>query len=390
VGTVKVDSNRKAVQHLEGGIVDEIKVRDGDRVKAGDILVVLDRTQAKATLTLYHGRKVTIAARAARLIAERDGLDEIPFSDWLDAGSGEETVRDAIRVQSDTLENRRDTLHGQVEILNQKIAQSYEEINGFERQLAAQARELAIVSKDEASVRKLLGSGFAKKPRLLQLERDKARLEGNIGQSESRIALIHQRIAEAKLKINGLKREFYEKTLKELQDAQVHLLEVTERERAARDILARTEIKTSISGTIVNTQVHSMGGVIAPGATLMEIVPEDDSLIVEAKVDPQDIDVVHVGLPAQVRFTAFSQRNILPAEGIVTYLSADSLVDERTGETHYTARVTVGESFRNRMNGTKLYPGMQAEIMILTGERTALEYLLKPIENSFRRAMTEN
>ena len=390
VGTVKVHSNRKTVQHLEGGIIETIKVRDGDTVAVGDILVTLDETQARATLELYRGRRISLSALEARLIAERDGANEIEFPAWLRDVDVRNAAEKAMRGQAATLRNNRDTLGGESDILRQQIAQLHQEIKGLTDRIDAETQELGIVSEDEKSVRALLGKGYAQKPRLRQLQRDAARLAGSIAQHKSMIAQIRQRISETRLKISHLQKDFRERTLQKLQEVHAQLSDVTEHVRSASHILKRTKIVAPISGTIVNAQVHTAGGVVAPGAALMEIVPSGDKLIVEAKVNPLDIDVIHKGLPARVRFTAFSQRNLLPVEGTVTDISADSLIDDQTGAAYYLARIALEKDYRGKIDGAKLYPGMQTEVMITTGERTALDYFLKPIEDSFRRAMTDS
>ena len=389
-GTVKVDSNRKSIQHLEGGIVGEIMVRDGDRVAAGDVLVVLDATQAKAAQDLHRARRVATAARLARLVAERDGSDKISFDVELQAQGDDPAVREALRVQTDAFDGRRTALAGQTDILEQRMAQSEQEIQGLKQQIAAQTKEYGIVTAEIADVEKLLAKGLTQKPRLIALQKNAAQLEGLIAQNRSRVALARQQIVEAQLRAESLKRDFAGSVIEELQQAQAELNEVAERERAARDVLARTRIRSPFTGTVVNAQIHSAGAIIAPGATLMEIVPENDRLVVEARVDPRDIDVVHVGLPAKVRFTAFSQRNTSLTNGTVTYVSADSLIDERSGQAYYLARVATDAGLADLSGMGRIFPGMQAEVMIATGERTMLDYFLKPIEDSFRRAMTES
>jgi len=388
-GNVKVSSSRKEIQHLEGGIVQDIKVRDGDFVTAGDILVVLDETQRRAALQLYHTRWLDLVAREARLIAERDGLNDIVFPAILmNTVQSTDTTRDVVAVQRETFKNRQESLAGQQAMVRQQILQAREEISGLKEHVEATNVELSIVREDIENVSALLKQGYAQKPRLQELKRDATSIQSDLAKSKSRMAALSRKIAELNLQEIALETKFREQTLHALQDTQAQLADASEQTRAAADTLSRTHVVAPISGTIVNNRLHTVGGVIAPGATLMEIVPSNDRFVIEARINPLDIDVVREGLEARVHFLALSQRNQRPLEGVLDHVSADSLIDEQTGAAYYLAHVVLEDSPGN--GGLVLHPGMQAEVMISTGKRTAMDYFMKPIKDSFRRALTES
>ena len=389
-GVVSVDTNRKTIQHFEGGIVGEIKVRDGDKVVAGQVLIRLDDTRARATLELLRGRQVAASALEARLIAERDGKRKIAFPGWLVKARENPKSRETIGGQVNIFEARRNALVGQTSILNQGIAQYSEEINGLRGQIGSEDRQYELITDELKGLRDLFEKGFAKKPRILALEREAARINGSRSQNLARIARAEQSIAEARLRINELRTEMINQAVAELRDVQSELFELAERVKAAEDVLRRTEIRAPLDGTVVDLQVHTPGGVIAPGERLLDIVPSGERLVVEARVDPGDIDVVHPGLRARVRFTAFNQRSVVAIDGTVTSVSADSLVDERSGVSYYLARVELAEDFAKQRGDVTLYPGMPAEVMIVTGARTALDYFMRPIARSLNRAFRED
>ena len=389
-GVVIVDTKRKTVQHLEGGIVGEILVQEGDTVSAGQVIIRLDETQPRAMLELLKGRYRAASALQARLMAERDGRERIDFPDWLLAESDDPKVAEVIDGQVNIFVARRKALAGQVAIIEQRIAQFAEEIKGLKGQIVAEDTQLRLISDEISVVRDLLAKGLARRPRLLALQRREAEIEGSRSQNEALIARVKQNIAEARLHISELQTTLINEVVKELRDVQSEQFDLTERMRAAEDVLHRTEIRAPIAGTIVALQVHTPGGVIASGEPLLDIVPSEDRLVIEARVDPKDIDVVHPGLPAQIRLTAFPLRTTPMLDGRVAYVSADRLVDKRTGQPYYVARVLFDESQEEVLDDLVLYPGMPAEVMIVTGSGTALDYILKPITTSLNRALREN
>jgi HlyD family type I secretion membrane fusion protein len=388
-GVISVETQRKTIQHLEGGIVGEILVRDGDEVAADAILVVLDDTQARATLDLLRGRHRGARALEARLIAERDGAADIAFPEEI-RDSADTDVAELVRAQRNIFMGRRQSIAGQVAIMQQRIAQIQQEIRGLEGQTAAQAEQLALTNEEIASNQKLVDQGLSGKTRLLELQRALAEVTGEHSQSLAAIARAQQNIEETRLEMADLRTNFMNEAVQQLGVVQTELLDLGEQIRAAEDVLRRTVIRSPMAGTVVGMQVHTVGGVVAPGQALLDVVPKGDRLIVEAFVDPNDIDVVEVGLEAQVRLTALTQRNLAPLEGHVTTVSADRLMDERTGASYFLARVELDDDPAAKLGGERLYPGMQAEVMIVTGARTTLDYLSRPLVDSFNRAFREN
>ena len=388
-GIVSVDTSRKTIQHLEGGIVEEILVRDGDQVSAGQILIRLERTQPEATLDLLTARLITAASREARLIAERDGKKEIEFPELFEAPENQTRRSEAIVSQNNIFIARRNAIKGQTAILGQRIAQIEEEIVGLRGEIDSEIRQLALIEEELVGVRELVEKQLTRKSRLLELERRAAEIEGEKSRNEARISRARQQIGETHLQISELGTQMMNEVLVELRDVQSELSDLTERVRAAKDVLRRTEIRTTLDGTVVGLSVHTAGGVIGPGQALMDIVPSQDRLVIEARIDPSDIDIMQPGLPANIRLTAFNQRDLVPLAGTVTRVSADLLTDERTGFGYYLARVEIDPGQSAALDDLKLYPGMQAEVMIVTGQDTALNYLLKPIGRTLRRAFRE-
>ena len=390
-GEVTIDTNRKTIQHLEGGIISEILVRDGDIVAPGQALIRLEKIQSRAELELLQGRHITASAIEARLIAERDGQTEILFPEWLLDRLEEPEVIDTVAGQINIFASRQESLDHQTQILRQRIAQFGEEITGLEGQIAAENVQLQLIAEESSDVRHLVESGLARRPRLLALEREAAALEGQRSQNLAGIARARQSISEAELRISELNTELGNEVVQLLSETQAELFDLADRIRASEDKLIRTEVRAPIGGTIVSLQVHTLGGVIGPGASLLDIVPSDDPLVIEARIDPGDVDVVRPGLDAQVRISAFSQQNIKPIPGIVTYVSADRLDDERTGVGYYVARIKLAEKdIAEALSGAKIQPGMQAEVMIATGARTVLEAIIRPLSDSFNCSFRED
>lgn len=389
-GIVSVDTNRKTIQHLEGGIVGEIRVREGAAVKAGQVLIRLDEIQPRASLELLLGRLMAAKALEARLIAERDDESGIEIPDELLSRGDDPKIAKIIHGQSRIFESRNAAINGQVAILGRRQAQLGEEINGLKNQIKAEEKQLALIGEEIADVEGLIRKGLARKPRLLSLKREAAEIEGSKGKNQAAVARSRQQIDETRLRIAELRTNRVNEVVQELREVQTELFDLTERMGAARDVLSRTEIRAPLDGTVVNLRVHTTGGVIAPGEPLLDIVPSDEPLVIEARVDPNDIDIVHPGLFAQVRLSAFSSRTMVPIDGRVVWVSADSLTDERTGQSYYLARVELTGDLAKVLEGASLYPGMAAEVMVVTGARTTLEYLVRPIAQSLNRAFRED
>lgn len=389
-GTVKVLSNRKKIQHLEGGIVREILVRNGDTVKEGDVLLRLDRTQAAARADIINGRYYTERAAIARLEAERDNAEEITFPAELAEKRGDAAMDEVLEGQEKLFEARRATLQGELGLLEERVGQLEEEIRGLRAEVGSRSRQISLIEKELEGLRELHAKGYAPRTRLLALEREEARLRGERGAQKARIARAKRLIGETRMKILQTQQAYREKVITELREHQSQVMDLQERKHAADIWLTRTDIRATATGAIVGMNVHAMGQVLQPGETILEIVPSDDMLIVEATVRPVDRDDVLVGLPAEVAFTGFSRRITPKLNGEVVYISADSMVDEKTGAAFFVARVAVSDEEVKRLGEHKLQPGMPANVFIKTGARTPLNYLLKPLTESLSYAWRES
>jgi len=388
-GNVVVESRRKTVQHLEGGIVRGILVAEGARVEPGMPLVVLDQTQARSALDTMRSQQDELLAREARLLAERAGADAVEFPPSLTDRADDPRIADLIDGQRRLFAARWESLRGQVDILVQRTGQLDAEAEGLRAQVASTESQLALIAEEMQDARSLVSKGLERKSRLLSLERETANLGGRRGEYLASIARSEQRRGETTLQILDLRNKRVEDLAKELREVQGKLRELEERRHAAEDILDRTVVRAPVAGTVMNVQVHTSGGVIGAGKPILDIVPDDDSLLIEAKLRATDIDSVHTGLPARIRLTAFKQRTTPVLSGRVTYVSGDALTDQRTGTTTYSAHVVVDRGELERAGGLSLQPGMPAEVMIVTGRRTAADYFLSPLTDSFARAFRE-
>ena len=389
-GKVILDSNRKEIQHLEGGIIKEILVKEGDTVAAGQVLLRMEDASAQARSNLIRGQYLTARAAEARLLAERDNRDTITFPAELTSLEPSDTqVREILETQRRLFSNRRDAVRGQIDVMNQKIAQSGDEIRGYREQVSAANSQIGLLGEEITVVQGLLAKGNALKPRLLALQRTQADMMGQRGQAQAMISRANQTINEAKIAILNQKNDYLNKANTELKDVQTQLSDLSEQGIAAGDVVRRIELKAPLAGTVTGLAVHTVGGVVQPGQVLMTLVPSDDKLVVEALINPTDIDVVQAGLKAQVRLTAFHIRSLRPVDGTVVNVSADRFDNERTGEAYFTARVEIPQSELKDLGDIKLTPGMPAEVLIVTGSRTMLSYLVRPIRESFGHAFHE-
>ena len=388
-GEVSVSSHRKTVQHLEGGIVAEIGIRDGDTVERGQLLIRLDATRARAKLAIVVGQLRLMRARESRLVAERDGAEAIAFHPELLSQESDPVMAEILDGQRQLFAARRAALLGEIEILEQRTGQFREEIGGLEGLKRARERELAIIQDELAGLRALHQQGFAPLQRIRELERMAEQLEGERGEHTADIARAQNGIAEARLQILQLEKDTRESVVAELHEVQATVFDLAERRVAALDELQRLEIRAPLRGTIVGLSVHTVGGVVAPGEPVLQIVPEDDELVIRARVQPQDIDKVSIGHSARVRLTAFDLRSTPQLTGQVEVVSADRMTDPATGSTYFEVLTRIPESELDTLDGLRLVPGMPAETFIETGERTPLSYLLKPLSDGFARAFRD-
>jgi len=387
-GVVRVEGQRKTIQHLEGGIVSEILVRDGERVEQGQVLVRLDDTQPQANLKLLRGRFLVAKALEARLMARRDDLPVINFPKVLRGGDANE-IAPILAGQVRIFQARTNALNTETSILNRRIFQLDEEISGLQGQIRSSERQLVLIRDELSVLLELLEKGLTRRDRILVLQRNVAEIEGNQSRLVADVARAGQKITETQLQIDGLRTNLMNDVVQLLSDTRKELFDLAQRMVSLEDILSRTEVQAPLAGTVVDLAVHSIRGVVAPGARLLDIVPKIQSLVVEVKVQPIDIDIVRVELSAEVRFTAFDTSTSTPVEGIVKSVSADRLTDDLTGADYFLARVEVTGELDDALNGAELLPGMQAEVMIQTGERTPLDYLISPVSKSLQRAMRE-
>jgi HlyD family type I secretion membrane fusion protein len=386
-GTIQVEGNRKAVQHLEGGIVAELPVYEGAIVKAGERLVRLDDTMARASVDQMLGQLRAAVAQEARLVAERDDRAEITIPAELAALGNDPSVAEMLAAQQSIFASRRESILGQTNILRQRDLQAQEQIAGLSAQVKAQERALALVTDEAETVATLVKSGLERKPRLQGLQRQIAEIEGQRAHNLAEIARIRQTISETALRVIDLRTQMLTDAVRLLREEQTRIYDLRERLRAAEDVLARLEIRAPVSGKVVGLKVFTVGGVVQPREPIMEIVPTT-SLIVEAQVSPADIDTVRAGLPVRLNFSAFASWIVPTIDGTVTDVSGDRFVDQRTGASHYMARIAVNAQQVAKHN-LELRPGMPVEAMIVTGKRTMLQYLLEPVTAILRRSLTE-
>lgn len=390
-GQVVLDTNRKTIQHLEGGIIAEIFVREGQMVKEGDPLVRLDETAAKARLDLFKSQSISARATEARLLAARDNKKKITFpADLLKEKDTNPVVAENIDSQRRLFKTQKKNLEGQLAILRQKSEQYKDEIEGLEAQKQSATDQIKLLREEIATVEKLLKAGNAMKPRLLALQRNASALEGQRGEYQSGISRAQQSIAETEISMINLKNEYLNKVVSELKDAQAQIADLDERLRASEDTVSRIIIPAPIGGQVTGLKVHTIGGVIAPGEKIMDIVPKDDKLIVEVMVETQDIDVVHPDQEAMVRLSAYRARYVPLLQGKVTYVSGDSFVDERTGVPYYRTRIEIDYGEMEVLENVKLYPGMPTQALIVTGSRSFMSYLIDPFMLSLNHAFRED
>lgn len=390
-GVVVVDSSVKKVQHATGGIVAELRVRDGDRVKAGDILVRLDETQTLASATIITTSFDELLARQARLETERDNADQIVFPKALlerAPDSNSEASR-AIAAERTLFDLRRQARSGQKAQLRERSAQLQDEIKGYLGQAEAKQREVDFIHQELEGVRTLWQKNLVPITRLTALERDSARLDGERSQLSGMVAQAKGKIAEIELQIIQVDQDLRSEVGKDLIEARSKLSELAERKTAAFDLLNRIDIRAPQTGRVHELAVHTVGGVISPGEQIMLIVPDADALAVEVKIAPRDIDQVYVGQTAAMRFAAFNQKTTPEVEGEVSVVSADLTEDKRTGTSFYTARVLLKPEEQARLGDAKLVPGMPVDVFIQTPGRTAFSYLTKPLRDQAERAFKE-
>lgn len=383
--TVVVESNAKQVQHLEGGIVAEIKVKDGQQVKAGDVLIRLDQTETRASLGILDAQLNELLARLARLRAERDGADTITFNDVIKLSVTSTELEKARKGQLKLFASRKKTVASEKEQIEQRVKQLNEEIRGLQSQKKSRRNQLRFLKDELIGLRSLANDGFVPKSRLLALERQAADLEGERGQYTADMARARGRIAEVKVQAAQSESERRNETLTELRNVQANVAELLERRRTATSRLARINILAPRDGYVHNLSVHTVGGVIPPRDPIMSIIPEQDALELEARVDPSDIHRVFDGQSVVVRFSSLDASRTPELTGAVSRVPAASTQADGQTPPFYVVRVSIADGELAKLNGQALKPGMPAEVYIETGDRKAIAFLLKPFMDALPR-----
>jgi len=387
-GSVVVDSNVKKVQHLTGGIVGELLVREGDHVRAGDILMRLDETTLRAGLAIYAKGLDEMRARKARLASERDRAEQMVIPPGLLDNASADLVA-ALDSERKLFELRAAARRGQKSQLRQRIAQLEDEIRGYAAMQQAKAEEIELIQRELTGVRNLWEKNLIQITRLTVLEREAARLKGELGQSTASTAQVRGKVTEIELQIIQIDQELSSEVAKELREIDGRIGEFIERKVTAEDQLKRVDIRAPQNGVVHQLNVHTVGGVVGAAEPVMLIVPETDLLTVEAKISPSDIDQVYPGQVANLRFSAFNQRTTPEIFGKISRISADVTPDQRTGQNFYTARISIAPEELARLGTVKLLPGMPAEVFAKTYDRSVLSYFVKPLSDQVARAFRE-
>lgn len=388
-GSVVVASGRRVIQHFEGGIVKEIFVKEGTLVKKSALLVILENTHAKAASQINQNELWQLLGAKARISAELNGVNTLTFSEELSHANLPATD-EIMRLQQDLLIANLRTYNSSVDIYKQRIEQLNEEINGKQAEVKANIEQLQYINKELNDVETLAKKKLVKMSRLFGLKREAAGLTGKQGEINAKIAELKQKIGETNLHIIALAEKQRKDLLDEQRETHKKLSEILERQKTSTDVLTRTEIRSPIAGTVMNLKIHTIGGVIKPGEPIMDIVPVHEALIIEARISPLDIDVVHEGLTAKVVLSGLSQRNMPKLLGKVTSVSADSITEPATNKTYFSVQVEVSAKELKKLGSQSLYPGMPAEVMIITKTATPWDYFTTPILKSFDHAFREN
>ena len=392
-GQVTVENYRKTIQHLEGGIVESIRVRDGDWVEKGQILVTLDDTQPRSQLEVLRGQQLISLAREARLIALRDDQARIVFPPELLDAKGDARADEAMRVQSQTFQARRQSYENEIRLYQEQIGQLHAKERGLQAQKNSRDQLMRSYGSELQDFQTLLKEGYSDKQTVRDLERKFADSQGQSGELQSNLAAVELQISETRLKVLQLQKELQSEVIKELAEVQSNLFELREKIHALEQTVDRSVIRAPESGRVLGLAAHTLGGVITPGSRILEIVPQNEKLLIEAKVSPMDIDRVKVGQKAEIRFSVFKAKKLPRIEGKVLSISADSLVTEDAEHTaYYLTRVEVdaeGLAAFARLN-LELLPGMPVEVLIHTGKRTFFQYLADPLTDSFARSLLED
>jgi len=387
-GVVQVEGKRKTIQHLEGGIVSEILVANGEKVDLGESLILLDAVKDRAELDILQGRSYNTRALVDRLIAERDDGTAVTFSKWLEgAASSDERARNAIASEQALFQARLTDRNGEAEVLQQRIAQYQQQINGLRSVLESKNRVSVSLQEEIADLSELLEEGYVDKQRLRELERGLAQNLGEISDLTAKIAAAEVAIGETRLQILQLGKRFKTEVVNDLTEAQEQFYDLQQQLATTSDRVERATVRAPVGGIILNLLVNTEGAVIRPGDVLLEIVPRTEDLVIDAQISPMDIDRVKLGQEAEIRFAVF--KDAYTVTGELVKLSPDSLIDEETGAPYYSAEVKLLQEDLHLLEGLTLVPGMPAEVLVKTGHRTLLSYLTSPLNRMFSRSLIE-
>ncbi len=388
-GTVVVESNRKTIQHLEGGLIRKILVHEGDRVKAGQVLFELDPVQTTANLGIVRNQLFTLLARADRLQSERDHLSAPRFSTEVLGQLSDPIVAQAVSDEKRQFQERQATIAGQVEILNSRIGQYREQIQGIDLQRASMQEQVGFLNDEISGLTELYKQNLVPKPRLLALERERSQITGEVGKSLSEKAQAQKAIGEASLQAHQIRQQFDQENAKELADIQAQTTDLREKFTVARDVANRINVVSPVSGTAQNLHFFTEGAVVRAAEPLVDIVPDHGAMVIHAQISPNDVDSVHSGMRAELRFPSFHSRTIPVINGVIGTVSQDRLVDEATHTPYFLAIITINDTDLPVELRGRLKPGLPAEIVVPTGARTALEYIFNPLSNALHKTMRE-
>lgn len=400
-GMIAVETDRRSVQHLEGGIVAEVLVKEGAVVKQGQLLMRLDETRTRAQEEVARGERYTQLAAEARLTAERDDQPSVTFPEELLARKSDKKVGEILKLANAQFTTRATAIKGQRQILQQRIVQLEEQIEGFRALQKSKARQGELIDEEMRMIEDLVKKGHVTRQRYLALQREASRLDGEAADHIASIAKAQQTIGETRLQILQLDNDRAQEITKELREVQAKMFEATERLGMLEDQSRRLEITAPVDGTVINLAYVTVGGVVPPGATILAIVPSNEKIVAQAQVSPADIDSVHPGQSVHIRFSTAAAKNTPVVEGTLEYVSADRLtMDQRPGlstaamptlvpNAFYTARVAIDNKELAKLGDLKIHTGMPVEVLINRGERTALQYIAGPLSNNFARAFKE-
>jgi HlyD family type I secretion membrane fusion protein len=388
-GTVTLETSKKMIQHFEGGIIAKILVHEGEHVEQGQILFMLDNTIPQANANASRNMLDGYLAQEARLMAERNGAQQVTYPAYLMDNISRPVVENAIRDENKQFSERRASLEGQTSILESKIKQYEKQIKGIGDTKASAEEQLRFINSELADLHLLLDRNLVQKSRVLAQERERARLEGVIGQSVAEIAKTQNEIEETRLQMEQLYKKFSEDVNSQIVQVREKIAELREKSVVSENVLHRIQIRAPRAGTIQNLRAATVGGVIKPGESLAELVPDDDNLVIDAEVSPTDVDAIEAGMQAEVRFSAFHGYTMPLILGHVESVSHDRLLNEQSKQPYFLARVVVDKDEVPTMVKERIKAGMPAEVMVPTGERTVISYLVRPLRNRASSAFRE-